>query len=153
MSLLSEIFPDEKASEEDLAAFLRRVFPIGDPGLFAERVFSTLPRTGPGPITREDVFMFIFHCSRSLDFLISWIFKFYDHNGDGLITEEDWTKFHRLAEELVGSGEDPLSTLSFPDAIFEGREGRPVNCREFNSICKRTPNLLKAWRALGAFLG
>ncbi|XP_011877943.1 PREDICTED: hippocalcin-like protein 4 [Vollenhovia emeryi] len=136
-----QLCPRGCATSGDLKPAYSKLFPLGDPARYAQIVFNSFDRDGDGVISFSDLLgAMTLIVNGNVDQKLSWIFGFYDLNGDGCITRQEMLVIISAIYEMVQNTQTIQSVVDKQvDRFFEkmdtDRDGL-ISMEEFVSSCK-----------------
>ncbi|XP_011692998.1 PREDICTED: neurocalcin-delta B-like isoform X2 [Wasmannia auropunctata] len=135
-----QLCPRGCATSGDLKPAYAKLFPLGDPARYAQIVFNSFDRDGDGIVSFSDLLEAMRSINGNVDQKLSWIFEFYDLNGDGCITRQEMLVIVSAIYEMVQNAQTIQSVINKQvDRFFEkmdaNRDGI-VSREEFMSGCK-----------------
>ncbi|XP_011161582.1 Kv channel-interacting protein 2 isoform X2 [Solenopsis invicta] len=136
-----QLCPRGCVTSSDLKPAYAKLFPLGDSGRYAQIVFNSFDRDGDGIVSFSDLLGTMTSIvNGNVDQKLSWIFRFYDLNGDGCITREEMLVIVSAIYDMVQNAQTIQSVINKQvDRFFEkmdaDRDGI-VSREEFMSGCK-----------------
>ncbi|KAL0133728.1 hypothetical protein PUN28_000999 [Cardiocondyla obscurior] len=136
-----QLCPKGCVTSGDLKPAYAKLFPLGDPAKYAQIVFNSVDRDGDGIVSFNDLLKALtMIVNGNVDQKLSWIFEFYDLNGDGCITRQEMLVIMSAIYEMVQNTQTVQSMINkHVDRFFEkmdtDRDGI-VSREEFMSSCK-----------------
>ncbi|XP_011333365.1 calsenilin isoform X2 [Ooceraea biroi] len=124
-----------------------KLFPLGDPGRYAQIVFNSFDKDGDGIVSFSDLLRAMASIiNGDVDQKLSWIFEFYDLNGDGCITRQEMLAIISAIYEMAQDAQSVQTAVNRQvDRFFEkmdaDRDG-VVTREEFMSGCKKHRDIL-----------
>ncbi|XP_028045054.1 Kv channel-interacting protein 2 [Monomorium pharaonis] len=136
-----QLCPRGCATSNDLKPAYIKLFPLGDPARYAQIVFNSFDRDGDGIVSFSDLLRAMtLIINGNVDQKLSWIFEFYDLNGDGCITKEEMLIIVSAIYEMVQNVQTIQSVVNKQvDRFFEKMDANKdgiVSREEFISGCK-----------------
>lgn len=125
----------------DLKPAYAKLFPLGDPAKYAQILFNTIDRDGDGIVSFGDLLAEIALITNGdIDQKLSWIFRFYDINGDGYITRKEMLVIMSAIYEMLHNGQTIQRIVDrHVDKVFEkmdvDKDG-VISREEFMNSCK-----------------
>lgn len=127
----------------DLRPAYAKLFPLGDPARYAQIVFNSFDKDGDGIVSFGDLLRAMASIiNGDVDQKLSWIFEFYDLNGDGCITRREMLAIISAIYEMAQDAQTVVQPVvnGQVDRFFEkmdaDRDG-VVTRQEFMSGCKK----------------
>ncbi|XP_018362270.1 PREDICTED: neurocalcin-delta B-like isoform X3 [Trachymyrmex cornetzi] len=136
-----QLCPRGCATSSDLKPAYAKLFPLGDSARYAQIVFHNIDRNGDGIVNFNDFLRAMTSIiNGNVDQKLSWIFEFYDLNGDGCITRQEMLTIISAIYEMVQNAQTIQSMVNQQvDKFFEkmdaNRDGI-VSREEFMNGCK-----------------
>ncbi|XP_018312556.1 neurocalcin-delta B [Mycetomoellerius zeteki] len=136
-----QLCPRGCATSSDLKPTYAKLFPLGDSTRYAQIVFNNIDRNGDGIVNFNDLLKAMTSIiNGNVDQKLSWIFEFYDLNGDGCITRQEMLTIVSAIYEMVQNAQTIQSMVNQQvDKFFEkmdaNRDGI-VSREEFMNGCK-----------------
>ncbi|KAG5326959.1 KCIP2 protein, partial [Acromyrmex heyeri] len=144
-----QLCPRGCAISSDLKPAYAKLFPLGDSARYAQIVFNNIDRNGDGIVNFNDLLRAMTSIiNGNVDQKLSWIFEFYDLNGDGCITRQEMLTIVSAIYEMVQNAQTIQSMVNQQvDKFFEkmdaNRDGI-ISREEFMNGCKNVWNPLDA---------
>ncbi|KAK1136089.1 hypothetical protein K0M31_000658 [Melipona bicolor] len=133
--------PRGAVTTNDLKPAYAKLFPLGDSGKYAQIVFNAFDKDRNGIISFGDLLNEIaLIINGDMDQKLSWIFKFYDLNGDGYITRKEMLVVISAIYEMLHNGQIIQRIVNrHVDKVFEkmdiDKDG-VISQEEFMNSCK-----------------
>ncbi|KOX70770.1 Kv channel-interacting protein 4 [Melipona quadrifasciata] len=133
--------PRGAVTTNDLKPAYAKLFPLGDSGKYAQIVFNAFDKDRNGIISFGDLLNEIaLIINGDMDQKLSWIFKFYDLNGDGYITRKEMLVVISAIYEMLRNGQIIQRIVNrHVDKVFEkmdiDKDG-VISQEEFMNSCK-----------------
>ncbi|XP_076245312.1 neurocalcin homolog isoform X2 [Calliopsis andreniformis] len=133
--------PRGAVTTNDLKPAYAKLFPLGDSAKYAQIVFNTFDRDGDGIINFGDLLGEIALITNGdINQKLSWIFRFYDLNGDGYVTRKEMLIIITAIYEMLHNGQSIQRMVDrHVDKVFEkmdiDKDG-VISQEEFISSCK-----------------
>ncbi|XP_018396420.1 PREDICTED: neurocalcin homolog [Cyphomyrmex costatus] len=136
-----QLCPRGCATSGDLKPAYAKLFPLGDSARYAQLVFNNIDRDGDGIVNFNDLLGAMTSIiNGNVDQKLSWIFKFYDLNGDGCITRQEMLTIVSAIYEMVQNAQAIQSMVNQQvDKFFEKMDANKdgiVSREEFMKGCK-----------------
>ncbi|KAL6267669.1 hypothetical protein P5V15_000744 [Pogonomyrmex californicus] len=136
-----QLCPRGCATSGDLKPAYAKLFPLGDPARYAQILFNSFDRDGDGIVSFSDLLEAMTTIiNGNVDQKLSWIFGFYDLNGDGCITRQEMLIIVSAIYEMVQDAQAIQSVVNRQvDRFFEKMDANKdgvVSKEEFMSGCK-----------------
>ncbi|XP_011641475.1 Kv channel-interacting protein 2-like [Pogonomyrmex barbatus] len=136
-----QLCPRGCATSGDLKPAYAKLFPLGDPARYAQILFNSFDRDGDGIVSFSDLLEAMTTIiNGNMDQKLSWIFGFYDLNGDGCITRQEMLITVSAIYEMVQDAQAIQSVVNRQvDRFFEKMDANKdgvVSKEEFMSGCK-----------------
>ncbi|XP_029050937.1 neuronal calcium sensor 1-like isoform X2 [Osmia bicornis bicornis] len=133
--------PRGAVTTNDLKPVYAKLFPLGEPSKYAQIVFNAFDRDRDGIVSFSDLLTEISLITNGdTDQKLSWIFRFYDLNGDGYITRKEMLVIVSAIYEMLHNGQTIQRMIDrHVDKIFKkmdiDKDG-VISQEEFMSTCK-----------------
>ncbi|XP_043257009.1 neuronal calcium sensor 1-like isoform X2 [Colletes gigas] len=133
--------PRGTVTTNDLKPAYAKLFPLGDPARYTQIVFNTFDRDGDGIVSFQDLVTEIALITNgNLDQKLSWIFSFYDLNGDGYITRKEMLVIISATYEMLHNSKVAQRVVDkHVDMVFKkmdiDKDG-VISREEFMNSCK-----------------
>ncbi|KAH0956821.1 hypothetical protein HN011_010651 [Eciton burchellii] len=132
----------------DLKPVYIKLFPLGNPTRYAQIVFNSFDKDGDGIVSFSDVLRTMtLIVNGDVDQKLSWIFEFYDLNGDGCITRREMLAIISAIYEMVQDTQMVQLVINRQvDKFFEKMDTDKdgvITREEFMNSCKKMD--LKIW--------
>ncbi|XP_033361970.1 hippocalcin-like protein 4 isoform X2 [Bombus vosnesenskii] len=133
--------PKGAVTTNDLKPAYAKLFPLGDPAKYAQIVFNAFDKDRDGIVSFADLLNEVaLIINGDVDQKLSWIFRFYDLNGDGYITRKEMLVIMSAIYEMLHNGQIIQRMANrHVDKVFEkmdvDKDG-VISQEEFMSICK-----------------
>ncbi|XP_076669451.1 hippocalcin-like protein 4 isoform X2 [Andrena cerasifolii] len=133
--------PRGAVTTNDLKPAYAKLFPLGDPAKYAQILFNTIDRDGDGIVSFGDLLAEIALITNGdIDQKLSWIFRFYDINGDGYITRKEMLVIMSAIYEMLHNGQTVQRMVDrHVDKVFERMDADKdgvISREEFMNSCK-----------------
>ncbi|KOC68308.1 Kv channel-interacting protein 4 [Habropoda laboriosa] len=133
--------PRGAVTTNDLKPAYAKLFPLGDPAKYTQIVFNTFDKDRDGIVSFGDLLTEIsLIANGDVDEKLSWIFRFYDLNGDGYITRKEMLVIISAIYEMLHNGQTIQRMVNrHVDKVFEkmdvDKDG-VISQEEFMNSCK-----------------
>ncbi|XP_020294441.1 Kv channel-interacting protein 1-like [Pseudomyrmex gracilis] len=125
----------------DLKSVYAKLFPLGDSAMYVHIVFNSFDKDNDGIISFSDLLETIaLIVNGSVDQKLSWIFRFYDLNGDGQITRREMLTIISAIYEMQNAHNMQFAINRQVDKFFEKMDTNKdgvITREEFISGCKK----------------
>ncbi|XP_053992482.1 hippocalcin-like protein 4 isoform X5 [Hylaeus volcanicus] len=133
--------PRGAVTTNDLKPAYAKLFPLGDSTKYTQIVFNTFDRDRDGIVSFQDLLTEInLIINGDLDQKLSWIFSFYDLNGDGYITRKEMLVIISAIYEMLYTGQTAQRMIvRHVDMIFKKMDTDKdgvISREEFMNTCK-----------------
>ncbi|CAK9806033.1 Kv channel-interacting protein 4 [Anthophora quadrimaculata] len=133
--------PRGVVTTNDLKPAYAKLFPLGDPAKYTQIVFNTFDKDKDGIVSFGDLLNEIaFISNGDVEEKLSWIFRFYDLNGDGYITRKEMLIIISAIYEMLHNGQTVQRMVNrHVDKVFEKMDADKdgvISQEEFMNSCK-----------------
>lgn len=148
--------PRGAVTTNDLKPAYAKLFPLGDSRKYAQIVFNAFDKDRNGIISFGDLLNEIsLIINGDMDQKLSWIFKFYDLNGDGYITRKEMLVVISAIYEMLHNGQIIQRIVNrHVDKVFEkmdiDKDG-VISQEEFMNSCKNDSIIQKQLAVFNQF--
>ncbi|KAK9308209.1 hypothetical protein QLX08_001687 [Tetragonisca angustula] len=148
--------PRGAVTTNDLKPAYAKLFPLGDSGKYAQIVFNAFDKDRNGIISFGDLLNEIaLIINDDIDQKLSWIFRFYDLNGDGYITRKEMLVVISAIYEMLHNGQIIQRIVNrHVDKVFEkmdiDKDG-VISQEEFMNSCKNDSIIQKQLAVFNQF--
>lgn len=135
-------------TKEQLRSLYRSFFPFGDATRFADLLFRLFDANNQGRIGYSEYLIALSVASRAgAEEKTKWTFRFYDVDGDGLISRQDLTMVLQAAHEMVVGmvqiEEDVKTKVDKVFRVVNPKQPDRIEYDEFKHAYLEDPNLLQ----------
>lgn len=144
--------PSGVLDKTEFQKIYKQFFPFGDPSKFAEYVFNVFDENKNGTIDFKEFICALSITSRGqLDEKLKWIYRLYDIDNDGFITQGEMREIVDSIYKMVGSmvklppDEDtPEKRVTKIFRMFDLDQDGKLNFEEFKEGSKKDPTIVQA---------
>lgn len=139
------LFPMGFMVKKDFIEFFSKIFPLGKSERFSERLFHNINICQTDKIDLNELLIaFTILFQGSLFEKLRWIFRFYDHDKDGVISKAQLEEGLIIINEMTNySPIKEVETKIIIEEIFKDKNDNALTFNDFESMAESTPENFK----------